>query len=131
MKNNFQAVSDADLVISYKNGCFCKRQQKCFYKCIINKRRAKESFHPPFITYKGKYNERGYLIPSLPQSLIVRSVILRVSSPQAERQNWGPKWNPHSQRDEAPLLMKKSWQNWDCSAWSRKSSRGNLIAASQ
>lgn len=60
MGNNFKATSDADLVISYKSGYFCKRQQKCFHKCIINKRRDKENLYPSFIAYKGKYNDRGY-----------------------------------------------------------------------
>lgn len=32
--------------------------------------------------------EKDEIIPSLPQSLIIMSVILGVSSPQAERQNW-------------------------------------------
>jgi len=59
--------------------------KKRFYKCIKNKKRAKESLHPLLNaggTLPPKIRKRlRYLMPSSPQSLIVRLVIPRVLSP--------------------------------------------------
>jgi len=59
--------------------------KKCFYKYISNKMRVKENFHP-LLDAGGKVvtmdvKRQRYLMPSLPQFLIVTPVVLRVPSP--------------------------------------------------
>ncbi|KAK4832410.1 hypothetical protein QYF61_022545 [Mycteria americana] len=62
-----------------------KDNKKCFCKYISNKRRAKKNLHP-LLDAGGNIVKRmrkrlRYFMPSLPQSLIVRPVVLWVPSP--------------------------------------------------
>lgn len=61
-----------------------KESKKCFYKYISNKKRTEENLHPLLIARGNivtKDEEKGELMPSLPQSLTVRLVILRAARP--------------------------------------------------
>jgi len=62
-----------------------KENTKYFYKYINNQRSTKENLHPLLdreVNIVTKDEERlGYFMRSLPQSLIVRPVVLQVLSP--------------------------------------------------
>lgn len=63
----------------------CKDNKKGFYKYISNKRKVKENLHPLLGVegniLTGDEEKAGILMLSLPQSLIVTPILLKIPSP--------------------------------------------------
>jgi len=82
-----EEIRKAKAQLELRLATIVRDNKKRFYKYINNKKRAKENLHPLLNAGGGrrilprKMSKRlRYLMPSLPQSLIVRLVIPRVFS---------------------------------------------------
>jgi len=76
-----EEIRKAKAQIGLRQASVVREKEKFFYKYINNIKWAKESLHPLW-DVRWKRKRQRCLMPSLPQSLIVRLVIPRVVSPQ-------------------------------------------------
>jgi len=82
-----EEIRKAKVQLEFRLATVVRDNKKCFYKCINNKKRAKENLHPLLdaggILPPRTRKRLRYLMPSLPQSLIVKLGVPRVLSPQS------------------------------------------------